>query len=56
MTDATNFQDFVDGLTEDPSILFRESEQTKETLLEILQSTFSSCKYLKKWLISPSID
>ena len=36
---------FVGRITDDPSLLYRDTTESKETLLEILQSTFSS--YLK---------
>lgn len=44
MTDATNEeqQEFISALTADPSLLYREAEKTKQTLMKILQSTFSS--------------
>ena len=37
--------DFVTRITNDPSLLYRNSAESKDTLLDILQSTFSS--YLK---------
>ena len=50
--DATNKTtlDFIEQLNEDPSLLFRESGQSKEKLLGILQNTFSNCKYTTKKL------
>ena len=51
MVDATNntaYLGFVEMISEDPSILYRDSAKSKETLLAILQSSFSSCKYQLK--------
>jgi len=42
--DATKTQDFISRLSADPSVLYRDAKQSRETLLAILQSTFSSCK------------
>ena len=45
IADATKTKDFLDKISEDPSILFTDAAGSKKTLLNVLQATFSSCKF-----------
>ena len=52
IADATKTKDFLDKISEDPSILFTDAAGSKKTLLNVLQATFSSCKLSISGLLS----